>query len=1160
VGSELALVATGTYNDNTTGNITAQATWASSAPAVVTVDNSGNKGRLRGVAPGTAEVTAILSGVTGRVTVTVTTARLVRIDVTPANPSIARGTTQPFVATGTYDDNNTQDLTTQVTWTSSDTSIATISNTQGSQGVATAVAAGQTTITATLDNVSGTATLNVTDATLRSITITPPSPAIARGTTQPFVATGTYSDNTTQDLTTQVTWTSSDTSVATVSNTQGSQGVATAVAPGQTTITATATTTAGAVSGTTTLNVTSANLVSITITPPTLSLARGTTRTLVATGTYDDNTTQDLTTQVTWAAGDTSIAAVSNAPGSQGLVTALNLGQTPITATAGTVSGTASLNVTSALLVSLTITPPNPTLARDTQRRLAAIGAYTDNTTQDLTTQVTWVSSTPGVAPISNAPGSQGLVTALTPGQTTITAVLGATSATTRVTVTAARLVSISISPAAPTVYRGLTQTFTATGVYDDNTTQDLTTEVTWASSNPGIAAISNAAGSEGRARAISLGQTTIQASLGTISGATPLTVTAAPLISLAITPSAPRIANGTVQPFVATGTFANGTTQDLTTQVTWAAGDPSVASISNAQGTQGLATALAPGQTLISATLMGVTGSTQLTVTSAQLVSLTITPDNTTLPVNFRRQFQATGTFSDGSTQDLTTQVAWSSSDPFTADVTINTGLVSGFGPGPAVISASLGSVTDTTPITVSNARPVRLALTPPSVTLTAGEIQQFSAVATFDDNSTLDVSLDSFWTSSNPQVASIDDTGLARGISTGGGTVTITAAVAAVQATATLTVDPVQLRAITITPHNPIVERGTTLRFTATGDYADGQSRDITTQVLWGANDGTIASIDNSGVRGLARALSPGQTVVSANLSGITATTLLTVVNANLVGIDIVPAAPSTPRGIPLQLTAIGRFSDGRQQDLTGDVTWASADPTIVSFTRTPPPQVPDPPGLAIPGNEGQALVSATFGSVTASALFTVTAAVPVNLSFSPPLQSVQLALQDAWLLQAVLTYSDGSTSDVTGQASWGSSDPTLATVTTGPSASEELLTGLAPGNVTLTASYGGLTTQGQLTVAPYRVTSFAVTPANSGTAAGSTVQFTALARWSNGARVDATNRVQWSSSDASVASISNTPGTRGQVSALTPGQVTITARSLGGPATGSTPLTVR
>jgi hypothetical protein len=197
---------------------------------------------------------------------------LVAITVTPANPSIAQGSVQQFAATGTFSDNSIQDLTTSVVWSSSASSVATISNQAGTNGRATSLAAGATTITAASGGISGFTTLTVTAATLVSIAVLPVNPSIAVGSTQQFSATGTFSDTTTQDLTASVTWSSSATSVATISNAAGSNGKATAVAAGTTTITATLAVTRpapGSVSGSTGLTVAAGggqpNLLAITV-------------------------------------------------------------------------------------------------------------------------------------------------------------------------------------------------------------------------------------------------------------------------------------------------------------------------------------------------------------------------------------------------------------------------------------------------------------------------------------------------------------------------------------------------------------------------------------------------------------------------------------------------------------------------------------------------------------------------------------------------------------------------------------------------------------------------------------------------------------------------------------------------------------------------------
>jgi hypothetical protein len=88
---------------------------------------------------------------------TVTDATLSSITVAPPDPSISLGGTQQFTATGTFSDGTTEDLTAQVTWTSSEVSVATIT----AGGLASTAGIGSTTITAKMNNVSGTTMLTV---------------------------------------------------------------------------------------------------------------------------------------------------------------------------------------------------------------------------------------------------------------------------------------------------------------------------------------------------------------------------------------------------------------------------------------------------------------------------------------------------------------------------------------------------------------------------------------------------------------------------------------------------------------------------------------------------------------------------------------------------------------------------------------------------------------------------------------------------------------------------------------------------------------------------------------------------------------------------------------------------------------------------------------
>ncbi|MDA8106593.1 MAG: Ig-like domain-containing protein [Nitrospiraceae bacterium] len=350
---------------------------------------------------------------------------LVSIEVSPANPSIPLGASQQFTATGIFSDRTTLDITEAVTWSSSDASVATVSNTDGSKGLTTSGAAGSTTVVATSGDVSGKTTLTVTGAALVSIAISPPNPSIALGTTQQFKATGTYTDGSTRDITSEVTWNSGTATVATISNTEGSKGLASSQAVGQTSIAAAS----GEKSASTSLTVTAAELVSIAVTPADPSVNKGMTQQFIATGTFTDHSTQDLTASAVWSSSDPSVALISNIPGSQGLASALLPGTIVVTANSGSVSGSTSMTVTDVVLVSIAVTPSYKIAGFGTTIQYTATGTYSDHSTKNITTLVTWTSSDTSIATISNAPGTKGLVTTdHKVGNTTIMATLGSVS------------------------------------------------------------------------------------------------------------------------------------------------------------------------------------------------------------------------------------------------------------------------------------------------------------------------------------------------------------------------------------------------------------------------------------------------------------------------------------------------------------------------------------------------------------------------------------------------------------------------------------------------------------------------------------------------------------------------------------------------------------
>ena len=439
------------------------------------------------------------------------TSALSSISITPASPGgLALGTTLQLTATGTYADGSTALISSRVTWTSSDPKIATVSM----LGLVTSVAIGSTDIAATLSGISSPViNLTVVAPTLSSIAVTPDSmDNLAVGTTQEFAATGTYSDGTTADITSTVTWASSNTNVATIS----AMGLANGNADGNTNITASL---SGVTSPPVKLPVAKLSSIAIAQTSP-VNLTVGTTQQFTVEGTYDDGSTIYLTSNLNWASSATDIATISD----KGIATGLSLGTTNITVAvsgAGVTSPAVSLIVVAPVLSSIAITPDSPdTLPVGFTLQFKATGTYSDNSTADITSTVTWASSSSNIVAISTT----GLASAIATGSSNITASLsGVTSPA--IILPVAVLSSIAATPvSSANITVGSTLTFNALGTYSDGSVALFTSGLIWTSSDPNIATISP----EGLATGIALGTTNITVSMpgvGITSPAVPLNV-----------------------------------------------------------------------------------------------------------------------------------------------------------------------------------------------------------------------------------------------------------------------------------------------------------------------------------------------------------------------------------------------------------------------------------------------------------------------------------------------------------------------------------------------------------------------------------------------------------------------------------------------------------
>ncbi len=373
------------------------------------------------------------------------------IQVSPTTQALTVGQTTQFSVVGTYGNGShphTQAITTGLTWTSSNPAVASVST----AGLAVAVGAGTTTITASIAAFNGptssSAAITVSAAAggvaggnIVSVAVIPGAQTVAAPTqTTQFLAIGTTSSGATVNLTSQVAWSSSSVQIATIGATSG---LATAVGQGTATITALYNAGNTVVAGTGTFNVTGGTtqqFTAVTITPNSEALsASGQTSQLIALGTSGSTgllTNVTNSSQIAWNSSIPSIATVS----SSGLITGVSAGNSTITAVltnpdgsvvSNTASVTVSLTAAPEPLLSLTIIPSSITVGnlQDTGNFLAVGTFSTVPYVRDLTNSVTWLSSSPDVFPVNSNSSSTlpvgstaGVVTAYGNGSATIIA------------------------------------------------------------------------------------------------------------------------------------------------------------------------------------------------------------------------------------------------------------------------------------------------------------------------------------------------------------------------------------------------------------------------------------------------------------------------------------------------------------------------------------------------------------------------------------------------------------------------------------------------------------------------------------------------------------------------------------------------------------------
>ena len=512
----------------------------------------------------------------------------------------------------------------------------------------------------------------VSSTKVLTVEIAPQSPSITIGSTIQLITSlkdeGGKSVNSGIG---DVQWESSNASVATVS----SSGLVTGIGIGSATLTVRFIDNVGwkDALGTVMLRVSDQKVSSVAINPQIINVGIGQSSQILAVS-KDANGDTITGLSIAWASSNVAVATVS----STGLVTGVSKGESTIIASVGGVSASGSVLVTDVSASSIEITPNKGTLSIGQSSQLSArlkdaqgnIVAGRD---------VSWSSSDTAIVTVSNA----GMLTAISDGESTITASVEGVSGFATVTVSGAPVASISVSAQSASISVGQTQQLTAS-VSDagGNILNDRI--MSWTTSNEASATVSNA----GLVTGIALGSSTITGTSEGKSATVVVEVSVSPVSSVSVTPQSVKLSAGQTQQLSETVTDKDGNVLSGFV-IIWSSTNSASVTVSNT----GLITGIAPGSSSITATIEGKIATASVNVAKAAVSSIGLKPNLSVVRIDENQQVIATVKSTSGG-ELLGVRLNWSSSDSSIATVS-TTGVVTGKSVGTATIIVSFGGVT---------------------------------------------------------------------------------------------------------------------------------------------------------------------------------------------------------------------------------------------------------------------------------------------------------------------------------------------------------------------------------------------------------------------------------------------------------------------------------
>ena len=752
------------------------------------------------------------------------------------------------------------------------------------------------------------------------------------------------------------------------------------------------------------------DVAAVTIAPSSFTLTLGSETPLQAT--VRDGSGRILAdVPVVWSVKDSSIARVSPT----GVVSGRGVGSTQVAASAGGMSAIAAVTVQPPPVASVLVQPLTQSLVVGGSATFSATPRDVNGTTLSGRV-VSWSSSNDAVATVSQS----GEVSARGAGMATITATSEGVSGAATVTVSQPPVASVGITPANASLVVGATTTLVAT-LTDGSGATITGRAVSWSSSAPEVATVS----ASGVVTAVAPGSATITGTSEGAIGTATVVVGLVPVGSVEVQPANASVVAGQTEALSATvrDTVGRVVTDRV---VSWTSSDTHVAVVSTA----GVVTGVSAGTATITATSEGRSGSSTITVVAPAIASVTVQPSSATVQVGGTTTL--TATVKDVTGAIVTDRaVTWASSNVAVATVSSN-GVVTGRAAGTAVISATSGGRSGSVTVTVVLVPVGSVTVSPSSVTLVPTQVLSLSAEVR-DANNVVVTDRSVTWTSSNAAVATVTTTGVVTAVAPG--TATITATSEGKTGAATISVVPMPVGSVTVSPATANVSVGQTTTLSATVRDTSGAVV-VDRTVTWRSSNTAIATVSSAGV---VTGVAQGTVTVTATSETRSGSAAVTVQPVPVATVTLDPTSVTLEPGQTATLVATTKSADGTV--LTGRAVTYTSDNVNVARVSSD--------GVVTGVAPGAATITATSEGKTATATVTVQPMV-AYVVVSPN----EVSVRRNNTVQLSATAYDASNNVVVGRTvTWTSGDDHLATVSdTG------LVTARRTGTVTITATIDG------------------------------------------------------------------------------------------------------